>query len=195
MDGNGKTPGEVSAKTHKFSPRLLDTELPFPSVSDRDSRVPSDTQIQYITGDATAPIGKGNKIIAHVCNDVGAWGAGFVLAISKRWPQPRAEYMKDKTAQSLKLGTVSLVRVERTVWVANMVAQRDIRWRDGVPPIRYDALLECLKQLGFHAHQLNATIHMPRIGCGLAGGKWERVEPLLRETIPGTQIFVYDLPR
>jgi hypothetical protein len=35
---------------------------------------------------------------------------------------------------------------------------------------------------------------MPRIGCGLAGGKWEKAEPLLRETLPGTQIFVYDLP-
>jgi len=109
--------------------------------------------------------------------------------------QPRAEYMKDKALQSLKLGTVSLVRVEKAIWVANMVAQRDIRWRDGVPPIRYDALLECLKQLGFHAHQLNASIHMPRIGCELAGGKWEKVEPLIRDTLPGTQIFVYDLPR
>jgi len=58
-----------------------------------------------------------------------------------------------------------------------------------------DALLECLKQLGFHAHQLSASIHMPRIGCGLAGGKWEKVEPLIRETLPGTQIFVYDLTR
>jgi O-acetyl-ADP-ribose deacetylase (regulator of RNase III) len=157
--------------------------------------MPAATQIQYITGDATAPVGNGNKIIAHVCNDVGAWGAGFVLAISKRWPHPRAEYMKDKALQSLKLGTVSLVRVQKAIWVANMVAQRDIRWRGGVPPIRYDALLECLKKLGFHAHQLNASIHMPRIGCGLAGGKWEKVEPLIRDTIPGTQIFVYDLPR
>ena len=93
------------------------------------------------------------------------------------------------------LGTVSLIQVERTIWVANMVAQRDIRWRDGVPPIRYDALLECLKQLGFHAHQLRASIHMPRIGCGLAGGQWQKIEPLISNTIPGTEIFVYDLPR
>ena len=151
-------------------------------------------QIQYITGDATDPTGTGNKIIAHVCNDIGKWGKGFVLALSKRWWQPRTEYMKDKAAQSLKLGMVGLVRVEKTIWVANMVAQRDIRWRDGVPPIRYDALVECLKQLGFHAHQLNASVHMPRIGCGLAGGRWEKVEPLIGETLPGTQIFVYDLP-
>jgi O-acetyl-ADP-ribose deacetylase (regulator of RNase III) len=152
-------------------------------------------QIQYIIGDATAPVGKGNKIIPHVCNEVGKWGKGFVLAISRRWPQPRLQYMKDRAAQSLKLGTANLVQVERMIWVANMIAQPDIRAHDGVPPIRYDALSECLKQLGFHAHQLGASIHMPRIGCGLDGGEWEKVEPLIRDTLPRTQIFVYDLPR
>ena len=38
------------------------------------------TAIQYLTGDATAPTASGNKIIAHVCNDIGGWGKGFVLA-------------------------------------------------------------------------------------------------------------------
>ena len=91
-------------------------------------------QIQFITGDATDPNGAGNKIIAHVCNDIGAWGAGFVLAISKRWPQPEAEYLKSQGR--LTLGTVSLIQVESGIWVANMIAQRGIRTEDGVPPIR-----------------------------------------------------------
>ncbi|MGA2555668.1 MAG: macro domain-containing protein [Verrucomicrobiota bacterium] len=148
-----------------------------------------------MTGDATAPVGPGNRIIAHICNDIGAWGAGFVLALSRRWPQPRAQYLKDKAAQTLQLGAVNLIQVEKTIWVANMVAQRDLCTRDGVPPIRYDALRQCLEQLGLRALPLNATIHMPRIGCGLAGGKWERIEPLLSETLPGILVFVYDLPR
>jgi len=42
---------------------------------------------------------------------------------------------------------------------------------------------------------LRATIHLPRIGCGLAGGKWESVEPLIREAMPDTGVFVYDLAR
>ena len=46
--------------------------------------------IQYRTGDATRPEGDGPKIIAHICNDVGAWGKGFVLALSKRWNTPRS---------------------------------------------------------------------------------------------------------
>lgn len=152
-------------------------------------------QIHYLTGDATTPLGRGNKIIAHVCNDVGAWGAGFVLALSKRWWKPEREYRTLARKQSLKLGSIQLIQVEKAIWVANMIAQHDIRWHSRIPPIRYEALLECLKRLGFEAHQRQASIHMPRIGCGLAGGKWEKVEPLILDTLPGTEIFVYDLPR
>ena len=152
-------------------------------------------EIQYSTGDATRPAGLGNKIIAHVCNDIGAWGAGFVLAISKRWPQPKAEYLKEKRLRGLTLGTVEFVQVEENTWVANVIAQRDIRSRDGVPPIRYDALKLCLDTLATYAQELRASVHMPRIGCGLAGGKWELIEPLIRETLADVQVFVYDLPR
>jgi len=48
--------------------------------------------IQYVKGDATTPQGDGHKIIVHVCNDLGKWGKGFVLAISKRWKEPEATY-------------------------------------------------------------------------------------------------------
>jgi O-acetyl-ADP-ribose deacetylase (regulator of RNase III) len=149
-------------------------------------------KIQFITGDATAPIGAGNRIIAHVCNDIGAWGAGFVLAISRRWPQPQAEYLKSRGC--LTLGTVSPVQAESGIWVANMIAQRGIRTEDGVPPIRYAALRQCLGILAVEARKLQATIHLPRIGCGLAGGKWESVELLIQIAIPTTEAFVYDLP-
>ena len=151
-------------------------------------------KIQFLEGDATRPVGGGNKIIAHVCNDVGKWGKGFVLALSERWREPRDQFMLLHSRRALILGMVQLVPVQKNIWVANMIAQHDIVPQGGVPPIRYDALLDCLKQIGFEAHQRNASIHIPRIGCGLAGGKWEKVERLLRDTLPQTQIFVYDLP-
>jgi hypothetical protein len=36
---------------------------------------------------------------------------------------------------------------------------------------------------------------MPRIGCSLAGGRWERVESIVRETLcaAGLTVTVYDL--
>lgn len=45
--------------------------------------------IIYLKGDATEPIGTGHKIIAHVCNNKGGWGRGFVLAISKKMERTR----------------------------------------------------------------------------------------------------------
>mgnify|MGYP002351074259 FL=1 len=45
-------------------------------------------KIIYLKGDATKPEGLGPRIIAHICNDVGLWGKGVVLAISKRWKLP-----------------------------------------------------------------------------------------------------------
>jgi hypothetical protein len=36
---------------------------------------------------------------------------------------------------------------------------------------------------------------MPRIGCGLAGGRWEMIEPLVTEELErhGVEVTVYDL--
>ncbi|GGV82427.1 hypothetical protein GCM10010294_57570 [Streptomyces griseoloalbus] len=48
--------------------------------------------ITYVRGDATVPSVKGVKIVAHVRNDLGGWGKGFVLALSRRWPEPEAAY-------------------------------------------------------------------------------------------------------
>ncbi|MZD09519.1 Appr-1-p processing protein, partial [Streptomyces sp. SID5785] len=44
------------------------------------------------------------------------------------------------------------------------------------------------------AAELGATVHMPRIGCGLAGGRWSRVEPMVTERLVrrGTPVTVYD---
>ena len=49
--------------------------------------------ITYVHGDATAPAVKGPKIIAHIVNDAGRWGKGFVMAVSRKWPKARMHYL------------------------------------------------------------------------------------------------------
>ncbi len=142
--------------------------------------------LQFLTGDATRPVGDGNKIIAQVCNVAGRWGSDFMPAISRRWWQPEAEYRKWALRGSLKLGTVQLVPVRQGMFVANMFARLD-----SASPIRGNALLDCLKWLGLEAHQRQASIHLPRLG----GNQWRQIASLLRNTLPGVRIFVYDLPR
>ncbi|GAA1163085.1 O-acetyl-ADP-ribose deacetylase (regulator of RNase III) [Kitasatospora gansuensis] len=154
--------------------------------------------ISYVQGDATAPQGKGVKVIAHVCNDLGGWGKGFVLALSRRWPEPEAAFRRwhrERAGNDFGLGAVQLVQVERYVWVTNMVGQRGIRTsRSQGVPVRYEAIDAALGRLAPQVVELGASVHMPRIGCGLAGGRWSRVEPLIeaRLTGAGVPVTVYD---
>lgn len=153
-------------------------------------------KVRYVQGDATRPESEGPRIIAHVCNDQGGWGAGFVVAISRRWKEPEAAYRR-AAKTGLLLGDVEFVPVGDKLSVANMVAQVGYG-RSGGPdiPLRYDALHTCLKKVAQHARYLGATVHMPRIGCGLAGGKWEEVERLIADTLLKSYVpvTVYDLP-
>jgi O-acetyl-ADP-ribose deacetylase (regulator of RNase III) len=153
--------------------------------------------IRYVKGDATQPQARGNRIVAHVCNDLGGWGKGFVLAISKRWPEPEAAYRawhKDRSKNDFGLGAIQVVPVEPYIWVANMVAQRGMKTGSNGPPIRYEAVRACLKKLAAEANGLGASVHMPRIGCGLAGGRWEEIEPIILDELisQGVEVTVYD---
>lgn len=154
-------------------------------------------EIEYIKGDATNPIGEGNKIIAHICNDIGKWGKGFVMALSKKWESPKSEYISWFEKKGiLNLGEVQFVQVEENIWVANMIGQHRIRKGvNGTAPIRYQAVEIALQKVAEEAFKANASVHMPRIGTGLAGGKWEEIELLIEKTllVKGIQTIVYDL--
>ena len=52
------------------------------------------SELFYSTGDATLPQGRGPGIIAHVCDDIGQWGKGFVLPLGKRYPDAEKQYRK-----------------------------------------------------------------------------------------------------
>ncbi|MFH8617519.1 macro domain-containing protein [Streptomyces sp. NPDC017979] len=153
--------------------------------------------LNFVAGDATNPQAKGPKVIAHICNDLGGWGKGFVLAISRRWPEPEREYRRwhrERAGNDFALGAVQMIRVQPDIWVANMVAQRGTKRGSGGPPIRYDAVESCLEAVAEHALAGGASVHVPRIGCGLAGGTWERIEPIVSKTLGARSVAttVYD---
>jgi len=154
-------------------------------------------QINYLKGDATQPIGHGNKIIVHICNDIGGWGKGFVLAISSRWEGPEKQYREwFYRNNNFKLGEVGIVKVEPEIWVANMIGQSGINRNNlGLPPIRYEAVESALEKVADFSIEMDASVHMPRIGCGLAGGKWELIEQIINKKLIERKISVtvYDL--
>ena len=168
--------------------------------------------IKYLHGDATSPQAAGPKIIAHVCNDAGRWGKGFVLALSARWPSPEACYRRwyktrkaedgglqcssrgavVMTTGDFRLGEAQLVQVLPDTYVVNMIGQAGTRTGSKGPPIRYPAVKAALAKAATFAGSLGASVHMPRIGCGLAGGEWSRIEPLIEAELHDHRVLVYD---
>lgn len=156
--------------------------------------------IHELKGDATSPTVPGNKIIAHSCNNIGGWGAGFVMALSKKWLKPEIYYRRwadsflIKHGNLLPLGACQIVQVEEDTFVANIIGQNGIREIGNPHPVDYNALMNGFFELADFAGMNDASIHMPRIGCGLGGGKWERVEDIINKTLSSLfDVYVYDL--
>jgi O-acetyl-ADP-ribose deacetylase (regulator of RNase III) len=158
--------------------------------------------IRYVEGDATAPDGLPRPtLIAHGCNTEGGWGAGFVLAVSRRWPEPEAQYrawVRREGPGAHLLGRIQPVSVARGILVVNMVTQEGTIPRGGLrpgkePPIRYSAVERCLQDLTNLALGIGASVAMPQIGAGLAGGDWNVIEGLVESTLvrAGVPVTVY----
>lgn len=157
--------------------------------------------ITYLQGDATLPVGKGKKVIAHTCNDVGSWGKGFVVSLSEKSKMPETIYRDCYKHNGLVLGDIMVCPVEYTdnTVVANMIAQSGLRSKNNPQPLSYTYLVSCLEKLADYVLDQDepTSVHMPMIGTGYAGGDWEIIERYINDTLckEGIDVFVYKLPR
>ena len=160
------------------------------------------SSITYVDGDATCPVFTTNKaIITHIVNDVNCWGSGFVMALSNKWKEPEEGFHKASAPHNgpsmMQLGKVQIIKVEPNIYVANLVAQHMVGEDEyGEAPIRYDALIVCLCKISnaIKAFGGSISVHMPRMGAGLARGRWEIIEPIVRIELceRGIPVTVYD---
>lgn len=158
--------------------------------------VGSTPDLRHVTGNAAkASHGSGRKVISHIVNDAGGWGKGFVMAISKEWGKSvrRAyfEWHRDRPRSGFRLGAVQVVAASPRIDIVNMIGQCGMLTGSQGAPIRYAALEEALGTMARHAAAVGASVHMPRIGCGLAGGEWARIEPLIAAISAAHSLTVY----
>jgi len=151
-----------------------------------------------LRGDALEPRGTGPRIIAHIVNDkTPNWGAGFPLALKKKWPIVQDDFRKwaQSNPKNLSLGEIHATSITDDITIVHMVAQHGYG-PSKKPRIRYAALQDCLDKLEPVALKQNATIHMPKIGSGQAGGNWAIIADLIDEALARKNIAVtvYALP-
>lgn len=166
--------------------------------------------IKFIDADITKPIATNAiTIILHVVNDIGVMGAGVARALFMKWPNVRSDYIEWFNFQTINSLTGKIIRpfgigkcqlIEANlpdIYVINMVGQNGIRRYSNMTPINYYAVDRCLQEVERLAVEMEkhferkVEIHMPRIGCGLAGGNWNKIEPLVLKNIKHP-VTVYD---
>lgn len=146
-------------------------------------------RIWYVIGDATQPI-KRPAVIIHSCNDQGAWGSGFVVALSRRWPGPEQVYRSGSKA----LGTITYCRVEEDLYVFNLVTQQGLGAGAHLNALAFeDCLSRVCDTLDKWPYGEKPTVHCPRIGADRGNTDWKYTEQALALGLQCHDVYVYDL--
>lgn len=174
-------------------PRVVGLLVPIGDAAQRP------TPLTEVVGDALTPRGVGPRIVAHIVPDsTTIWGGGgFAAALRKRFPEAWNEF-RDQVhshGEGLMLGRCYRGRLTPDTLVMHMIAQRGVG-PSKIPRIRYSALESCLKELKRWATKEHASLHMPRIGTGHAGGKWELIRELILAEVAdsSTPVTIYTPP-
>ena len=155
----------------------------------------------YVEGDIFAAL-KGvtaTTFVPHVCNDRGAFGAGFVVPLKKHYPDCHEAYMKWSSGNpphghaypdgdAFRLGGTQIVEVSDSpkIFVCNMVAQT----LGGVRPLYYNMLARCMDAVARSCVKEGGEVRCPLFGAGLAGGDWAFVEKLVEDCWLRRQVSV-----
>lgn len=145
--------------------------------------------IKYAKGDVLAS--KAN-IVAHGCNCRGGFGSGVAAAIKTKYPKARHYYLDKYEEDGWKLGDVQFVMQWDGRWIANCATQDGYLPR-GVCHADYDAIRSCMEKVKDFAKPSSQTIAIPKIGAGLAGGDWDKIEAILNEVFSDYDVTVYVL--
>ena len=154
--------------------------------------------MRIIKGDLLELAASGKAgIIVHGCNCFHVMGGGIAGALAARFPEiPLFDKTKTKLGSPQKLGSWSLAKV---TYQRSFLGQ----------PEKIEAPFTCVNFYTqftpgpdfiesvfiFGLKQLNIAfagqhLWFPKIGCGIGGGNWERVEGLLLEHLKDCEVTV-----
>ena len=143
-------------------------------------------------------------IIPHVCNNIDLFGAGFAAAVSKHYSIVKENYhLLGKSFLKNNPGYVQYVKVledknyGHSLIFANMIAQNSTISKSNPRPLNYRYLIQSMidvdKFIKSKYQEQKIEIHMPKFGCGLAGGNWNFIKDLIDDVWYEHNIYVYQI--
>lgn len=137
--------------------------------------------------------------IVHGCNAQGVMGSGVAKIVREKYPKAYERYVNEYNLNKhLKLGHVIPVPCgDRNVDPANFkiiinAITQDFFGRDGKRYVSYDAIADSMNTINqfFEVYGIS-EIAMPKIGAGLANGKWEIIERIIETELINVKPYVY----
>lgn len=141
-------------------------------------------------------------IIVHGCNCHGAMGAGVAKSIRDKWPDAYTAYREHRSKVGLRLGDVNFVastafleseaedhvhtftsQMPPGLILANAMTQQTFGGDPSVRYVSYAAISATFSRVALVARETGKSVHFPLIGCGLANGNWNEVEPLINAAL------------
>ena len=143
--------------------------------------------IQYFKQDLTPILSsKDFQVFAHGCNCFNTMGAGIAKTVKQIFPQVYKADQSTRKGDKSKLGTIDTISVGDSVnpkFVINAYTQYDFRGMK--PNVNYKAIEKCFVAINdFMTKQQITELTIPKIGAGLAGGDWDKVESILQSVFP-----------
>lgn len=145
-----------------------------------------------------------NGILVHGCNCHGVMGAGVAAAVRRKYPSVYDAYVRQHRTTGLRLGTTQVcyssldsgddwvkrhgdaacAGLPQGLVVVNAMTQYDFGTHQR--QVDYDAITSTFSRIRLLARDSGLHVYFPLIGCGLAGGVWDEVEPLILDALgPG----------
>lgn len=115
-------------------------------------------------------------ILVHGCNCFHTMGAGIAKQIKEKYNEAYLADLKTIKGDINKLGDYSYVKLKTNQYIINGYTQYHY---SGKKPIDYNALRNVFKII--NTQFKNKIIGIPKIGSGLAKGKWTIIEKIINE--------------
>lgn len=141
-------------------------------------------------------------VVLHGVNAMGKFGAGVAKVMAGTWPSARQDYLRAFSEGRIGLGRVVWSAIDARRTVGHLVTQQDFGRIPGRVYVDYGAVAECLRTVaeaavrgvpGTPARDGFGAVALPKIGAGLAGGDWARIEEAVERECGHLDVTVHVL--
>lgn len=131
--------------------------------------------IIYKVGDV---LNSGEKLVIHGCNCFNRMGSGIAKQVREQCPNAYKADQETIPGDKSKLGLFTYGIEDNGMIVVNAYTQYEYGYRRDY--FEYDKFFELMKGLCIYFSDI-PVFAMPKIGSGLAGGDWNRIERILNK--------------